>query len=378
MIYIIHIVKSGDSLYKIGKLYNIDYNKIILDNKIDPKKTLVIGQTLVIDKDEKEKYSFEVNGYVFPSISLNYLKEILQYFTYISIFSYMINEKGDIYDLNDEEIIRVVKQNEVLPVMVITNIGVTGGFNSDLADIILNDEVAVNNLITNVLDNMKYKGYNILNIDFEYVYPKDREKYIEFLNKLNEELKKYNFSLFVSLAPKYNSEQKGTLYEAHDYLEIGNIADRIIIMTYEWGYMGGPAMAVSPIDKVQRVLDYAVSEIDSQKILMGIPNYGYDWTLPFVKGTLARSIGNPGAVDIARGYKQSISFDEDAQSPFFNYYDEMMNKHEVWFEDARSIKAKFDVANKYNLSGISYWTINRLFPQNYLLIKNNINVKKYK
>lgn len=59
-------------------------------------------------------------------------------------------------------------------------------------------------------------------------------------------------------------------------------------MTYEWGYSGGPAMAVSPIGPVRRVLEYAVSEMPSSKILMGQNLYGYDWTLPFVKAPLPK------------------------------------------------------------------------------------------
>jgi spore germination protein len=335
-----------------------------------------VGQTLVIDKQNKI-YSMEINGYVFPEINYNYFNEIVDYFTYISIFSYMINNKGDIYDINDEEIINITNRNKVLPIMVVTNIGENGRFNSDLLSEVLNNENAFNNLIKTIINNMKDKKYNILNIDFEYIYPKDKNKYIEFLNNLKKELEKYNYLLFVSVTPKYSGEQQGILYEAHDYHEIGKIANRVVIMTYEWGYTGGPAMAVAPLDKIKRVLNYAISEINSNKILMGIPTYGYDWTLPFAPGTSARSIGNPEAVNIARKYKQSIKYDEIAQTPYFNYYDELTNKHEVWFEDARSIKAKLDLVKEYKLAGVSYWTINRRFPQNYLIIKNNVNVAKY-
>lgn len=59
-------------------------------------------------------------------------------------------------------------------------------------------------------------------------------------------------------------------------------------------------MAVAPLDKVRQVVAYGVTEIPPQKILMGLPNYGYDWLLPFEKGvTRATSIGNQYAVEIA-------------------------------------------------------------------------------
>src|SRR5699024_11318101 len=79
--------------------------------------------------------------------------------------------------------------------------------------------------------------------------------------------------------------------EAHDYAAHGEIADFSVLMTYEWGYSAGPPLPVSPINEVQKVLDYAISVMPSDKILLGQNLYGYDWTLPFVQGeSFARAI----------------------------------------------------------------------------------------
>ena len=100
-------------------------------------------------------------------------------------------------------------------------------------------------------------------------------------------------------------------------------------MTYEWGYTYGPPMAVAPLSMVRRVVDYAVTEIAPGKIDLGIPNYGYDWPLPFVRGeTAATTIGNVEAVRLAVRYNAVIQFDETAQSPYFYYENEGIT-HEV-------------------------------------------------
>ena len=57
--------------------------------------------------------------------------------------------------------------------------------------------------------------------------------------------------------------------------------DFVILMTYEWGWSGGPPMAVAPINSVRAVINYAVSVIPAKKIMMGMPLYGYDWELPY-------------------------------------------------------------------------------------------------
>lgn len=70
-----------------------------------------------------------------------------------------------------------------------------------------------------------------------------------------------------------------------------------MLMTYEWGYTYGPPMAVAPLNMVRRVVEYAVSAIPVEKISLGIPNYGYEWPLPYVRGTTkAQSISNREAV----------------------------------------------------------------------------------
>ena len=94
--------------------------------------------------------------------------------------------------------------------------------------------------------------------------------------------------------------------------------DFVVIMTYEWGYSAGPPMAVSPIGPVRQVLEYAKTEIPANKIMMGQNLYGYDWTLPFVKGgAYARAISPQTAISLARENHAFIEYDYTAQAPFF-------------------------------------------------------------
>jgi spore germination protein len=184
------------------------------------------------------------------------------------------------------------------------------------------------------------------------------------------------YTITTALAPKTSADQKGLLYEAHDYPVHGALVDHVILMTYEWGYTFGPPLAVAPINEIRKVLDYAVSAIPRNKILMGIPNYGYDWTLPYVKGTSAKTLTNTGAVDLAIAENAAIQYNTVSQAPYFNYYDDARKQHVVWFEDARSIQAKLELVDEYDLGGVSYWTINRFFPQNWLILSSMYNIAK--
>ncbi len=143
-------------------------------------------------------------------------------------------------------------------------------------------------------------------------------------------------------------------------------------MTYEWGYTYGPPMAVAPVGAVRRVVEFALTQMDAAKILLGFPNYAYDWTLPFTAGaTRAQSIGNEAAPLLAAQYGAEIQFDTQSQTPYFTYLDEAGQPHEVWFEDVRSAQAKFALLSEYGLLGLGYWNFMRPFTagfslQNYL------------
>ena len=128
-------------------------------------------------------------------------------------------------------------------------------------------------------------------------------------------------------------------------------------------------MAVAPINNVRKVVDYALKRIEPEKIFLGIPNYGYDWTLPYVKGeSRARSISNVEAVRIAAENNAEIQYDSAAQSPWFRYYDGNGVQHEVWFEDVRSIQQKFGLVSENGLRGAGYWNLMRPFQQNWSLL----------
>ncbi len=423
---IIHVVQGGDTLYKIANRYGVTIEKLVTDNQLDKPDSLVVGQDIVVDiatiphtvtkgetmwkianfygvdlQDlinanpqianpnrlmigdilniptiESNKRSIDVNGYAVANISTQNLTKALPYLTYLSIFSYQAKEDGSLFILYEQNLINTARRNNVAPLMVVTNIGMSGGFDSELAHIILTDMEVQQTLINNIIVTLQAKNYYGVDIDFEYIYPADKQNYVNFLQNLKNQLSPYGFSLSVAVAPKYSSNQQGLLYEAHDYQAIGAIVDRVIIMTYEWGYIYGPPMAVSPYSEVRRVIEYAVTVIPPEKILMGMPNYAYDWTLPFVQGSVATTLTINGALNLAIEKGSQIMFDEKSQTPYFNYTDNNGNRHIVWFENARSIQAKLSLVNEFNLGGVSYWTINNFWNVGYLVLKSMFNINK--
>jgi len=364
-------------LYSISRKYGVPLEEIVAENStLSNPSRIYPGQNIRIPGERPKLRTIDVNGYAFPNISDDSLSESLPSLTYLSVFSYQVREDGSLVPINDTRLIRTAKEANVGPFMVITNIGESGGFDSDLASSILYSSAVQDLLLSNVVSIMQNKGYIGLDIDFEYVYPSDRVAYNNFVEKVVERLGPLGYLVTTALAPKISGNQVGLLYEAHDYEAHGRLVDHVILMTYEWGYTYGPPMAVAPIDQVERVLRYAVSVIPSQKILMGMPNYGYDWMLPYQQGSRATAISNLQAVNLAINNGAQIRFDAKSQAPYFYYYDASGRRHVVWFDDARSVEARLKLIEKYNLGGASFWTINRLFRTNWRVVESLYNVRK--
>lgn len=372
-----YIVKPGDTILSIAKTFGITPEALLQANpQITDPDNVLFGQRIQIPEREGEHPIIDVNGYAFPNIDMQVLRDTLPYLTYLSIFSYEVKPDGSLIPIDDQPLIDAARQMRVAPMMVISNIEEGEGFSSDLAHTILTDQEVQQTLLNNVVNLLKSKNYYGLDIDFEYIYPADREAYNRFLETVAQHLHSLGYIVVTAVAPKVSAEQPGLLYEAHDYAVHGRLMDHVIIMTYEWGYTYGPPMAVAPADQVERVIQYATTVIPSEKILMGMPNYGYDWTLPYKEGTAARSVSFAQARELAQSEGATIEFDEKSQAPYFNYTDDAGAEHVVWFDNEQSIRARLELVEEYDLGGVSYWTINRFSPEGYETLTSMYDVRK--
>lgn len=377
----IHTVQSGESIFSISQRYNISEVELLQKNPtLANNQVLYVGQTLAITFQGEENVPIYISGYVYPYVNQNVFRRNVLYTSECAVFGYGFRDDGSLIPpKNDDILIEQIYSASAMPVLLLSSIGEDGTFSTERSSVLFNNISLQNTVIDNIITEMRKKGYRGIDIDFEYINQNDTATFISFIENVTEKMHRYGFTVNVDLAPKTSREQQGILYEAHDYEKIGAIADTVLLMTYEWGYTYGPPMAVAPISAVRRVIEYAVSEIDRSKIMMGIPNYGYNWQLPYERGvTRAENIGNEGAILLAAQMGAEIQFDEDAQSPFFKYTDRENMEHIVWFEDVRSIRAKYDLVREFDLRGAGYWNLMRLFSQNWAYVSEVFDVNKFK
>lgn len=422
----IHVVRAGESVWSIASDYGVDPDRLAADNEVPPSGALAVGQTLVVRfprqvhvvrsgetltsiaaaygtsvrtlwrknwplggseqiypgqvlviSDCSEPLGTAVShGYAYPHIDSGLLHAQLPYLSTLAPFSYGLTADGRLHAPEDAALLAAARQYGVQPVMSLSSLTEEGEFSTERAALVLTDSAVQDELILEIFQVLRAKGYRGLDVDFEYLPASLAQPYAAFLQRLHRLLRSRGLFLWTALAPKTSASQTGILYEGHDYAAIGAAVDGALLMTYEWGYAQGPPMAVAPLPSVRAVLDYAVTAIPREKLLLGIPNYGYDWPLPFVSGsTRARSLSNQQAIALAVEQGAEISYDETAQSPYFHYTDNAGTAHAVWFEDARSLDAKLRLIQEYGLMGAGFWNLMRPFSQTWLVLDSLYQIR---
>ena len=420
----IHVVQPGDTLYRLARQYGVSMDRLIYDNQLPDPSRLVVGQTilvrypqltytvkegdtlwsiardqastvrsllrgnpnlkgkdliypgqvLVIQYRDRPQGKLTVGGYAYPWIDRALLTALLPYQSWLIPFAHKFTPAGELLPLEDQALRSAALQAGVAPVLSLANLDEKETFSSQLVHQLLASDSAQAALIAALLEAVDREGYRGVDVDFEYVYGQDAQGYAQFLARLREGLTARGFPLSAALAAKTSDDQPGRLYEGHDYRLIAQAVDYALLMTYDWGYVSGPPMAVSPLPQVREVLEYALTRFRPDQLFLGIPNYGYDWPLPYKEGNLAKSIGNQQAVSLAWDRHAAIRFDERAQAPWFRYTSENGREHEVWFEDARSARAKVELALEYGLHGVGYWNLDRPFPQGWGVLSALANI----
>jgi len=417
----IHIVRQGDTLFKISRMYQASMERLRLANGFGDSN-LVIGQAVLIPKytyivqsgdtfigiARKAMVSVEQLRQANPSIHpssihpgmkikipniSNYLAGTLEYYqvrtpeqdaelisqfapysSSIALFEYHFASNGDIVNnLNDAVAVRTTWEHRVVPLVTITNL-TSQGFSSDLVSAVLNNPTARSNLVNNIVYLTKQHGYGGVNIDFELVKAQDRDLLTGFLKELKVRLREDRLPITIAV-PAKSSEDISWL-RGYDYGGIGSVVDYMFIMAYDWHHSGSEPGPVSPITEVRKTIEYAIKTVPSRKIILGVPLYGYNWIIPYSSGRIAPGISNQDAIETAMRYHAPIQYSEEYQSPFFRYRDEQGQTHEVWFEDVRSMSAKMELVRNYGLQAIGAWQLSLGFAPGVWLLRKFFTIRK--
>ncbi|HOA40009.1 MAG: glycosyl hydrolase family 18 protein [Halanaerobiales bacterium] len=320
---------------------NINSDEQVNTNQIYEGEVITIENNL---NSDKEVLGFYVNWLTPGANSYDSLKENWQSIDMVAPFWYTLQTDGEIrtrYGGYQYEVDSFARNRNIQVLPLINN--------SQENTLMLTDPEIRAKAVYNIVDLVQKYNFAGVNIDFELLPSWTRNSYTAFIKQLSTELKKINKLTTISVFPKIDVPLE--LQGAYDYAALAPLVDRIVIMTYDKHWSTGPAGPIAPINWVEENIQYALEYIPAEKIILGVANYGYDWT-----GGYGQDLSSKEALNLANKKGAEIKWHDIYQTPYF-YYWENERKHEVWFENSNSLAFKLDLVNKYNLKGIGIWRL---------------------
>ncbi|MEW6171740.1 MAG: glycosyl hydrolase family 18 protein [Bacillota bacterium] len=356
----LYVIQPGDTFYTIALSFNVSVESLIAANPgVDPNN-LQVGQTIVIPAPPEPPppppppaplrhvlgyYTVDYPGDVDSFNSLNAYGNRINS---IATFTFLVDGSGNVTGTTPRDGVDAAASKGITPLALIHNYR-GGSFNATDAHNLLSSSANRQKLIQNMISILKTEGYKGVNIDLENVPPSDRSCYSALLQEFKSALEPLGFLTTVSIPAKTADLPTAAWSGAFDYAAIGASADWVQIMTYDEHWFGGTPGPIASLPWVENVIKYAVSVIPKEKILLGIPTYGYDWTSSTTSIVNYKSVGS-----LINNYNVQPQWDSTTGAPYFYYYAGRV-KHEVWYENADSARLKFDLVNKYGLMGIGIW-----------------------
>lgn len=209
-------------------------------------------------------------------------------------------------------------------------------------------------IISTLIEDALYYGYDGLNIDFEKVTSDDAEHYLQFIRELSIQCRKNNITLSVDCytPASYN------LY--YDRTELGIYADYIIIMGYDEHYNGTESGSVASIGFVESGIANTLEEVDASKVINAMPFYTRIWTETIGSdGTVtitSEAVGMQGGLNELTRNGALAMWDETC-GQYYGSYEKGNSIVKVWLEEEHSIEEKMKLFEEYNLAGVAAWKL---------------------
>lgn len=228
----VHAVQSGETLTSIAAQYGTTLRQLWRNNwELGGGEELHPGQVLVISYLGEKLGTAVTNGYAYPFIEPDLLARQLPYLTCLAPFTYGINAFGGLLPLADDELLSAARRRGTAPVMHLSTLTESGQFDTRRAELVLSDTAVQDRLVSDVIQTVLQRGYAGVDVDFEYLPGEMADAYAAFLSRLRRLLRPHGRFLWAALAPKTGPQQRGLLYEGHDYAAVSAASDAVLLMT---------------------------------------------------------------------------------------------------------------------------------------------------
>ncbi len=231
-------------------------------------------------------------------------------------------------------------------------------FDQRTLDRVTSDPNAASKLSAALIAAVQAKSLDGVNIDFEGQGSRDRTGLTALVTQVSAALHATNPHWQVSMAT-YGSAAS----DAGGFSDVAALApsvDAFFVMAYDMNDKAHPSATsplVGPAYTDVTVIEQYLAVVPPQKIILGLPYYGYDW--PTTDGTLAATATGPEtpltyATVVGAGHP--VYWDPTTNTPWTAYKDGDQ-WHETFFDDPTSMALKAQLANFFKIAGVGIWAL---------------------
>lgn len=257
----------------------------------------------------------------------------------------------------DSELVRIARENNVLIIPTIHNIG-----DAEAASVVISDPGLRARHIQIIMEEVRTYEYDGIDIDYESLTLDMEDEFTAFMTELSQALHAEGKLLTVAVHAHTGRP------DYQNYKALGEVVDRFRIMTYDYSWSGSEPGPIAPLFWVRDVAEYAMTVVDPKKIQIGICFYAYDWPNT---GARADALTFTQVEEIKSAFQPSVNFVEErggelVQESFFNYAGRT-----VWFANDKSLQSRMELVREMDLAGIAIWRLGNEDPKNWSYIRES-------
>jgi spore germination protein len=356
-----------------GKSYQFRVRTVAQDEQRSSYSAAVaVTPTALKQSTASEKIAFEVAGWVppgweDPDVRSSFDRGIGT-LTEINPFWYNFSASGELEPkggARNPEVTALAHQNGIKVIPTVTN-----NFDGDRVTAFLASPGKQDAFIQAVVQELRTYDYEGIDLDFENVHASDRNAFTVFLKTLAQQVHLSGKTIQLTAQAKKSDQDNWDGPGALDLDALADTFDRYKIMTYDFSRPDSEPGPIAPLSWLSEVLNYWKTKVPPEKILAGVPFYGYDWSLSTDDDV---GIVWDGVQQIKDAFKVEEGVDVPSAEPFLKYADKD-GPRIVYYQDAQSVARKIDVIKQAGVGGAAIWLLGSEDPANFNSIGSKTTV----
>lgn len=275
---------------------------------------------------------------------------------------YWLDQNGSIQGSLPVATLEAARQAR-LPVMALLG---NNNFSRRVASVLLRNRGLQKRVIRKLASIARQEGLVGIQLDLENIDPEEINLYTRFVHDAAKEFHHDGRLLSVAVVPRFLDSAPGQWAAAYDYSGLARSADFLTLMAYDNSGRLGPPGPIAGYNWVKNALEYACRRVPVDKLLLGIPLYGREWT-DDGHSLQARTIAYPETQALLERLSLKPQWNEQLRSPWFRYRTRG-TVCSVWYENARSVQAKLQLLERYHLRGFAAWRLGVEDPRIWSLV----------